>query len=325
MIHRGEIRRNLSPDEASSSINLREQSLRQPQVGELDIDGAPNLRGYLALPKDYKEGERYPGLIILGGSEGGIWKRNVGEWADRGYVALGVAHHRGRNAHGVNWNGNTSWCALDDWGGVPDDLANISINQFQSVIKYLSEHRGVLPRAKPALLGASRGGELALLLGETYPDSFAALCAIVPSRWANGAFSANGATQQELKNKSTPAWILDDGMILNRDIDITNIQCPIFVASAGDDDVWQYEEEHAAWYQAQGILSARNSDSNPTITKDADLIKFENKKGDVGLHFPRAGHYLSDPYDDTRLLHLDALINFLERHMSPDEPPSSGR
>jgi len=282
MIHRGDIRRNLSPDEASSSSGLTGLSLTPPTLtGEVDIDPERKLRGYFAVPPNHPQDQRYPSLLILGGSEGGIWKAQVDLWASRGYVALGVAYHKGYNeanaalspiAHEYK-----SGLALEHWSSVPNALADIEISSFEAALECLKNHPLVAGDIKPALIGTSRGGELALLLGTIYPDAFKAIVALVPCGTINGGWSWNPDYEDRY---NLTAWLKDGTP--SKPIDVTKINAPIFAASGGKDTIWAgIEGLNPDSINAKKILDSRTHSNN-----------------DVALHLPNSGHFLFDQKDN---------------------------
>lgn len=100
-----------------------------------------------------------PAILIVGGSGGGLWEEQAALLASEGYVALSLAYF------GME--------------GLPETLANIPLEYFETGIRYLQRRPEVDPD-RIGVLGASRGGELALLLGATYPQ-IGAVVAYVPS------------------------------------------------------------------------------------------------------------------------------------------------
>jgi hypothetical protein len=105
------------------------------------------------------------GIVAFGGSEGGL---ETGQalaeyYASLGYPTLGLAYFGAP--------------------GVPSSLVNIPLEYFQKAFKWLRGQSAVLP-GKLLVNGASRGGELALLLGATFSE-VTAVVAELPSgvRW----------------------------------------------------------------------------------------------------------------------------------------------
>jgi dienelactone hydrolase len=80
--------------------------------------------------------------------------------ASRGYPALELAYF------GVR--------------GLPQELRDIRLEYFAAALRWLAMQPGVDP-SRLVVLGASRGGEAALLIGATYPQLVHAVVAYVPS------------------------------------------------------------------------------------------------------------------------------------------------
>ena len=108
---------------------------------------ANGLVGTFYEPPD--EG-RHPAMIVLGGSEGGVPRPvgHAGGLASRGYATLALGYF------GVN--------------GLPGTLSNIPLEYFGTAINWLAAQPSVDPN-RIGVIGASRGAELALLLGGLYP------------------------------------------------------------------------------------------------------------------------------------------------------------
>ncbi len=107
----------------------------------------------------YHEDGPRPGVILFGGSGGGLSEDMPALLAGRGFAVLSLAYFGAP--------------------GVPQFLIDIPLEYFERAIAWMKRQ----PRVKAAGLavsGASRGGELALLLGATFPDITAVL-AYVPS------------------------------------------------------------------------------------------------------------------------------------------------
>jgi len=109
----------------------------------------------------------HPAVIVLNGGDGGIDEYRGAILASHGYAAL-----------------NLGYFAME---GLPRGLVNIPLEYFENAVRWM--------RAQPwlrdhflAVWGESRGGELALLLGATFPE-INAIIAWVPSGvvfWALG-------------------------------------------------------------------------------------------------------------------------------------------
>lgn len=117
-------------------------------------------------------------LIVLPGSQGGIppptsW---AGGLASRGYVVLALAYF---NAEGL-----------------PPLLQNIPLEYFATAVEWLTAQPFV-DAQRIGVIGTSRGGELALLLGATYPGAFRVVVANVPSNVVWPGLS---------DDSDTPAW-----------------------------------------------------------------------------------------------------------------------
>src|SRR5262249_19539421 len=92
----------------------------------------------------------HPAVLVLGGSNGGIppAPSAAGGLASRGYAVLALAYF------GVE--------------GLPRALSNIPLEYFGTALHWLASQPSV-DREHIGVFGASRGAELALLLGVAYP------------------------------------------------------------------------------------------------------------------------------------------------------------
>jgi len=105
--------------------------------------------------------DRRPGVIVLGGSTGGLSSANLyGEpLAAAGFVTLCLAYF-----------------AMD---GLPSDLSEIPLEYFNQAIQWLQVHPAV-EGDRLGVFGSSRGGEAALVIGASFP-AIKAVVANVPS------------------------------------------------------------------------------------------------------------------------------------------------
>ena len=104
-------------------------------------------------------GGPHPGVIVLGGSEGGLVETPAAFLASHGYAALALAYFG--IAH------------------LPRSLCLVPLEYFRRAIDWMTA-RAAVAGSRVAVVGGSRGGELALLLGATFP-AVAAVVGSAPS------------------------------------------------------------------------------------------------------------------------------------------------
>jgi dienelactone hydrolase len=114
----------------------RPDGLRRTEVGE------NGLVGVLYEPDD---GGTHPGVLVLGGSEGGLHEDDAALLAGHGFAALALAYFGAP--------------------GLPDDLVEIPLEYVGTALEWLGGRAGKL-----GVVGGSRGGELALLVGTAFPQ-----------------------------------------------------------------------------------------------------------------------------------------------------------
>jgi dienelactone hydrolase len=159
---------------------------------------------------------RKPGVLIFGGSEGGLsGTTEAAQLASLGYPALAVAYFAEP--------------------GLPANLLDVPLEYFVGALTWLSQEPGVDP-AHLIVYGVSRGSEAALLLGADFPNIVHGVVALVPSAWVNCSFpNCNGAAWT-VKGRPIPF----DGPASGEEalIPVTKIQGPIFIDCGDDDAVW---------------------------------------------------------------------------------------
>jgi dienelactone hydrolase len=140
---------------ADTVVNFTRRLLPRDVVQTPVRDG--RIRGTLFA----REGVSHaPGVIVLGGSDGGnVWTFVAALLAGHGMAALSLAYF-----------------AYDD---LPGELVEIPLEYFAEAIDWL-RHRPEVDATGVGVLGMSRGGEAALLAGAFLPG-VAAVVALVPS------------------------------------------------------------------------------------------------------------------------------------------------
>jgi hypothetical protein len=119
----------------------------------LEQDG---LRGFLYYPA---EGGPFPGVVILGGSEGGLFEGWARALASNGFAALTLA-----------WFG---------YPGVPEELVDIPLETFDRAAAWMQAQPKVAGGGL-GLFGGSKGGEAALLAASCNA-AFRAVVAMTPA------------------------------------------------------------------------------------------------------------------------------------------------
>lgn len=155
------------------------QRLAGPGVTRREVREA-GLVGALYLPPG--DGP-HPAVMILNGSGGGINEPRAALYASRGYAAFALAYFKAP--------------------GLSDYISNTPLEYFQAGLDWL--RRTVRPLHDfVAVSGQSRGGELVLLLGATFPEAVSAVVAYVP-----GAVVHSGQNASDPKvGREGPTWLL---------------------------------------------------------------------------------------------------------------------
>lgn len=123
-------------------------------VHSINVDG--QIHGVLFVPSG---GGSHPGVLVLGGSEGGLPSEKAAWLASHGYTAFALAYFR--------------------YDGLPAELEAIPLEYFGNALSWMMM-RPEISADRIAVLGTSRGGELALQLGSMYP-AIKAVVAYVPA------------------------------------------------------------------------------------------------------------------------------------------------
>ncbi|MBI5033948.1 MAG: acyl-CoA thioesterase/BAAT N-terminal domain-containing protein [Chloroflexi bacterium] len=142
----------------------------------------PGMVGVLYYPN--KPG-KYPTVILLGGSEGGMMEGSASLLASHEYAVLALAYF------GVD--------------PLPKELIEIPLEYIASAITWLKAQPAV-DANRIAVMGGSKGGELALLVGATYPQDIHAVIAIKPHTLVYQGISMNF---QNFQNGAKSSWTLN--------------------------------------------------------------------------------------------------------------------
>jgi dienelactone hydrolase len=188
-------------------------------VRQIKVEG--KLHGILFVPAG--DGP-HPGVLVVGGSEGGVPHARAAWLASHGFAALALAYFR--------------------YEDLPQDLEAIPLEYFGSAIGWMMQRPEILPD-RIAVVGASRGGELALQLGSMYPEIKAVVAYVpanvryssccggtrVPYAWTWKGEPLSFVPVRELRNPMA-------AMLDHAQIDVEQTRGPILLISGEDDGVW---------------------------------------------------------------------------------------
>lgn len=218
-------------------------------VLSFDDQNLPENHGKVNTELFLGSGDNQPLIVGLGGSEGGnawasdFWKGQRDEFIAQGYSFLAVAYFGEK--------------------GTPENLDRIALEGVHQAIREAAKNPKVNGECT-ALIGGSKGAELALLLGSQYAD-IDAVVAIVPGNAVFPAltiamntpsFTLNGknlpfvpvpssATWPLIKGDLRATWeeMLKDQKAVDRaSIAVERINGPILFLSATKDEAWPSTE-----------------------------------------------------------------------------------
>jgi dienelactone hydrolase len=208
-------------------------------------------------------GEPVPGVLVLGGSEGGLASyvmREAALLASHGFAALALAYFY--------------------FGSLPDRLARIPLEYFGSAIGWLRDQPSVRGD-RLGVMGTSRGGELALLLGAHYPE----LEAVVSYVGSGIVFSAPAGSE--------PAWTF-------RGKPLPSIPNPFDILQAKPE---QMEKAQIPVEHTNGPVLLISGDADqvwPSAQLSQVAMDRLQRSGrpyhDEFRHYPDAGHGIQPPY-----------------------------
>ena len=213
------------------------------------------LRGVFLVPPG---SDRHRAVLVVGGSEGGLPLPRAAWLASHGYAALALAYFR--------------------YQDLPPQLESIPLEYFQRALAWLAQ-RPEVSGDRFAVMGASRGGELALQLGSMFPR-ISAVVAYVPSSVRVAACCRNSGGPAWTWTGRALAYVIPGGrrlpeVMTRAAIEVEKTQGPVLMISGQDDHVWPSAE------MADDVVSR--------LKRSHFAYSFEN------LKYPHAGHYTGRP------------------------------
>ncbi len=201
---------------------------------------SPNTESLLYLG----EGKNQPLIVGLGGSEGGnawtsdYWKKTRDQFIEKGYAFLAIGYFKAK--------------------GTPDTLNKIAIEDVYNAINIATKNKKV-NKKKIAIIGGSRGADLALLLGSYYNNincvvSIVGSHAVFPGHTTHFTSSCWTFANKELpfvpvNEEAVPflikrdlrgsfeAMLKDTIAVEKASIAIENIKGPVLLLSATKDEI----------------------------------------------------------------------------------------
>jgi dienelactone hydrolase len=264
--------------------------LTPPGVEKISVHDN-GLRGILFLPPGKKP---HPGAIFLGGSEGGLHDTFAAFLASKGYAVLALAYFK-----------------YDD---LPKSLENIPLEYFGTAIDWLAARKEVR-HGGIAVVGGSRGGELALLLGTTYPQ-IRAVVAVAPSNviWPDPEGKRQPAWTYQ--GRPLPFMFMNSELSLGESNEMAQLDwknpmagtqwCQILLKNKAEVDKASIPVEKI---NGPVLLISGNDDHLWPSTEMADMVMErlrQNKHGfpDEHLAYPNVGHLIPLPNMSTMNLPL---------------------
>ncbi|WP_421931298.1 acyl-CoA thioester hydrolase/BAAT C-terminal domain-containing protein [Phenylobacterium sp.] len=175
-------RRSLLRRATGLGLSLAASRSAAATVSVLEVRARGLVGRFYTLPG----ARRRPGVLMLNGSDGGLpAEKDALDLAASGYPTLALAYFK-------NWSGQPA--------GLPDSLNEIPLEYLFRGLEWLRARREVGP---VAVMGLSRGGELALLLGALRPDVAGVIAFSPSSRVWSGLPPRSGPP-----SAPKPAWTL---------------------------------------------------------------------------------------------------------------------
>jgi dienelactone hydrolase len=205
---------------AVASAQLEQRAI-DDDVRQIKVEG--QLHGILFLPG--AKGT-YPGVLVVGGSEGGLPAQKAAWLASHGFAAFALAYFR-----------------YDD---LPPELEAIPLEYFGRALGWMM-NRPEIQADRLAVAGTSRGGELALQLGSMYPQ-IKAVVAYVPANVRHASYGDNTRVPYAWTWQGQPLAFVtvrpepSAAAKLQAAIRVENTHGPVLIISGDDDGVWPSSE-----------------------------------------------------------------------------------
>lgn len=230
----------------------------------------------------------FPAIILLSGSGGGLSEAQAALYAAHGYAGLALAYFRA--------------------GHLPNDLIRIPLEYFERAIAWLAA-RPEIDAERLAVGGASRGGELSLLLASRYPQ-FKAVVANVPSAIVYGGVGSDESAYFQ------PAWTHGGKAVTfftsrrnsaERDVPQPGVPfalTPLFLRGLEEEEPVQAAAIPVERINGPVLLISGRDDAMWPSTRYSDMVMARLKEHghpypDQHLAYDGAGHVIGQPWVPT--------------------------
>ena len=207
--------RLLRKGQAAGSARLEQLAVSE-DVHRIDVRGT--LHGVLFEPAT---GVPHPAVLVLGGSNGGLPLRQAAWLASHGFAAFALAYFR--------------------YEDLPEKLEAIPLEYFGSALAWMAK-RPEISANHIAVMGTSRGGELALQLGSMY-SQVTAVVAYVPANTRHAACCGDNrvpyAWMWQAKPLSFTYGRRNPEVEREAAIQVEYTRGPLLLISGEDDGVWE--------------------------------------------------------------------------------------
>ncbi|MGF1582230.1 MAG: acyl-CoA thioester hydrolase/BAAT C-terminal domain-containing protein [Gemmataceae bacterium] len=261
---------------------------------------APNVnvswvkeRGLYGRFFEPKAAKKRPAVLIFGGSGGGLtMQTRASLFAAHGYPTLAVAYFKAK--------------------GLPKQLSEIPLEYFEKAFRFLDAQPSV-DGERLIVCGASRGGELALLLGSTYAKRIRGVVAYVPSSVLWRGYPDSTKSAWTLRGKPLPSMRSEN--LKNKDRyqknmakyskDKTISTTPWWHAMLAEKELVRHAAIPVERTQGVVLLISGKKDATWPSTRMSEMVmkrlksnKFEYQA--MHLAYDQTGHMISPPYRPTR-------------------------
>ncbi len=263
-------------------------------IASFDTETLPVNHGKVNVELYVGDGENQPLIVGFGGSEGGnawasdFWKPQRDKYLEKGYSFLAIGYF--------------------GMPGIPEKLDRISLPAVYDAIREASQHPNVDGNCI-AVMGGSKGGELVLALASRYPD----IKAVVGIVAANAVFAgmSDAMTTSSFTDAAgqvpfipvpwSATWplltgdlrrvfeiILEDAEAFEKSaIVVENINGPVFLISATEDESWPSSE------MSEQIVQRLEANKFPFYYEH---LAIEGSHGEPLKHFDQVDRFLDEHF-----------------------------